>query len=169
MRGDERVFVGLGANLGDAVSTLRTALARLDVMPETAVVATSSMYRTAPVDATGPDFINAVAELRTGLAPETLLAQMMTIEQGFGRQRLLRNAPRSLDLDLLLFGEREIHTDQLCVPHPRMWQRAFVLAPLSELVPGMVGADGRNILDWLEGLADQQIERIEGPTRRTDA
>lgn len=169
MSRDERVFVGLGGNLGDAVSTLRAALAQLEGMPETAMVATSSMYRTAPVDATGPPYINAVAELRTGLAPEALLAQMMTIEQGLGRQRLFRNAPRSLDLDLLLFGEREIRTVPLCVPHPRLWQRAFVLAPLSELVPGMIGADGRGILDWLEGLTDQRIERIAGPTRSTDA
>lgn len=157
---DERVFIGLGANLGDAIATLQAALAQLRSVPDTSVVAISSMYRTAPVQAAGPDFINAVAELRTRLAPEALLTHMMAIEQSQGRERPFRNAPRSLDLDLLLFGERRICTDQLCVPHPRMWQRAFVLAPLGELVPDMIGADGRGILETVAGLAEQRIERI---------
>lgn len=168
MNGDERVFVGLGANLGDAVGTLRAALRRLKAMPSTTLVATSSLYRTAPVEATGPDYINAVAELRTGLEPQAFFVHLMAIEQALGRQRPFRNAPRSLDLDLLLFGGQEIRTNELCVPHPRMWQRAFVLAPLGELAPELSGAEGASVLEMLAGLADQRIERIAESTRSID-
>lgn len=166
--GDERVFVGLGANLGDAADTVRAALERLAALPGTTLIASSSLYRTAPVEATGPDYINAIAELRTRLSPQAFFAQLMTLEQEFGRQRPFRNAPRSLDLDLLLFGEREIRTDQLCVPHPRMWQRAFVLVPLAELAPDLHRPDGRSISAELDALADQKIVRVAGSIGSTD-
>ena len=167
--GVEWVFVGLGANLGDASGTVRAALKLLGKLPDTTLIASSSLYRTAPVEATGPDYINAVAELRTRLTPRALFSELMTLEQGFGRQRPFCNAPRSLDLDLLLFGEREINSHRLRVPHPRMWQRAFVLAPLAELAPDLRCADGRSIAAGLAGLADQQVVRVAGSSSGADA
>ena len=167
--GGERVFVGLGANLGDASGTVRAALNLLGTLPDTTLIASSSLYRTAPVQATGPDYSNAVAELRTRLTPHALFSELMTLEQRFARQRPFRNAPRSLDLDLLLFGEREITSNELCVPHPRMWQRAFVLAPLVELAPDLSCADGRSITAVLAGLADQQVVQVADSLRGTDA
>jgi 2-amino-4-hydroxy-6-hydroxymethyldihydropteridine diphosphokinase len=134
----ERVFVGLGANLGDATATLRAAFAALAQMPGTVCVARSSLYRSRPVDANGPDFVNAVAELRTRMQPPVLLDALLQIEERFGRERPYRNAPRTLDLDLLLYGDRRLDTPRLVLPHPRMHERAFVLAPLAEIAPGLV-------------------------------
>jgi 2-amino-4-hydroxy-6-hydroxymethyldihydropteridine diphosphokinase len=131
----ERVFVGLGANLGDAVASVRAAFDALDALADTRVVARSSLYRSAPVDAAGPDFINAVAELRTVLEPQALLEAMQAIEDRCGRQRPHPNAPRTLDLDLLAYGERRVATPTLTLPHPRAQQRAFVLVPLAEIAP----------------------------------
>lgn len=146
----ERVFVGLGANLGDAVATVRAAFEALGELPHTACVARSSLYRSAPVDAQGCDYVNAVAQLQTGLSPTALLEALQAIETRFGRQRPYRNAPRTLDLDLLLFGERRIATPQLTVPHPRLHERAFVLVPLAEIAPDLA----RTV------PADQRVERI---------
>jgi 2-amino-4-hydroxy-6-hydroxymethyldihydropteridine diphosphokinase len=146
----ERIFVGLGANLGDAAATVRAAIEALDDIEGCAVIARSSLYRSAPVDAQGSDYINAVVQLRTHLQPMALLKAMQTIEDRFGRERPYRNAPRTLDLDLLLYGQRRIVTPLLTVPHPRMHERAFVLAPLAEIAP-----------DLAQPLpADQRIERI---------
>lgn len=156
----ERVFVGLGANLGDAAASVRAALGQLRQLPDTTLVAVSSLYRSAPLDATGPDYINAVAELRTELTPQSLFAQLVALEQRFGRQRPFHHAPRSLDLDLLLFGERTVATAHLQVPHPRMYLRAFVLAPLAELAPGLICHGGLNAVQILATLADQPIERL---------
>jgi 2-amino-4-hydroxy-6-hydroxymethyldihydropteridine diphosphokinase len=156
----ERVFVGLGANLGDAVHSVRAALRQLGELPRTAVVAVSSLYRSAPLDADGPDFVNAVAELRTELEPEELLAQMQALEQRFGRQRPHRNAPRTLDLDLLFYGARHIALPALTVPHPRLHERAFVLAPLSELAPGLPCTGGLDVAQTLALLAAQRVNRI---------
>jgi 2-amino-4-hydroxy-6-hydroxymethyldihydropteridine diphosphokinase len=147
---DERVFVGLGANLGDAIATVRAAIEALHEIEGCEVIARSSLYRTAPVDAAGSDYINAVVQLRTRLQPMALLKAMQAVEERFGRERPYRNAPRTLDLDLLLHGERRIVTPELTVPHPRMHERAFVLAPLAEIAP-----------DLAQSIpADQRIERI---------
>lgn len=147
----ERVFVGLGANLGDAAATVRAAFEALDAMPGTRCVACSSLYRSAPIDAQGADYINAVAQLQTRLLPAALLEELQAIEDRFGRERPYRNAPRTLDLDLLLYGQRRIVTPLLTVPHPRMHERAFVLAPLAEIAP-----------DLAQPIpADQRIERID--------
>jgi 2-amino-4-hydroxy-6-hydroxymethyldihydropteridine diphosphokinase len=146
----ERIFVGLGANLGDARATLHAAINALGALPGTQCVARSSFYRSAPVDAVGPDYINAVAELRSTLAPHALLAALQGIEARFGRDRPHRNAPRTLDLDLLHYGERQMLSPTLTLPHPRLQQRAFVLLPLAELAPELVAAVPR----------DQRIERI---------
>ncbi len=133
----ERVFVGLGANLGNARATLNEAVAALAALPGTQLVARSPTYRTAPVDATGPDFLNAVVELRTPLEPAALLRALQAIEQAHGRQRPYRNAPRTLDLDLIAYGQRVLQTPELTLPHPRAHLRAFVLQPLADLAPDL--------------------------------
>jgi 2-amino-4-hydroxy-6-hydroxymethyldihydropteridine diphosphokinase len=146
----ERVFVGIGANLGDAVATVRAAFDALSELPGTRCVARSSLYRSAPVDAQGADYINAVAQLHTKMLPAVLLKTLQAIEARFGRERPYRNAPRTLDLDLLLYGDRCIDTPLLTLPHPRMHERAFVLVPLAEIAP-----------DLAQPIpADQRIERI---------
>jgi 2-amino-4-hydroxy-6-hydroxymethyldihydropteridine diphosphokinase len=131
-------YVGVGANLGDAVIAVRDALEALRELPATTVVAQSSLYRTAPIDSTGPDYINAVAQLSTHLTAPDLLRELQRIENAAGRERPYRNAPRTLDLDLLLFGSARIDSADLQVPHPRMHERAFVLVPLAEIAPGLV-------------------------------
>jgi 2-amino-4-hydroxy-6-hydroxymethyldihydropteridine diphosphokinase len=157
---DERVFIGLGANLGDARATLMQALEALAALPGTRRVAVSSIYRTAPVQAQGPDFLNAVAELRTTLTPEDLLRALQGIEAAHGRERPYRNAPRTLDLDLLLFGERVIATPRLTLPHPRLHERAFVLHPLAEVAPAL-RLPGHGAVGLIAaGLTDQAVERL---------
>jgi 2-amino-4-hydroxy-6-hydroxymethyldihydropteridine diphosphokinase len=129
-------FVGLGANLGEPRGQLEQAFIELDAIPHTRIVRTSSLYRTEPVGyAAQPPFVNAVAQLETALPAERLLEELQAIEARHGRERSFRNAPRTLDLDLLLFGEAVIHTPSLEVPHPRMHERAFVLVPLLEIAP----------------------------------
>ena len=157
---DERIFVGLGANLGDARATLEAALAALAALPDTRLMARSGYYRTAPVDAGGPDYLNAVAELRSGLAPEALLDALQAIEQQHGRERPYRNAPRTLDLDLLLVGALRLDTPRLTLPHPRLHQRAFVLAPLAELAPELAIDGLGDVSTLLAACADQRIERL---------
>jgi 2-amino-4-hydroxy-6-hydroxymethyldihydropteridine diphosphokinase len=148
-------WIGLGANLGDARAALRAAVRALAALPGTRVLRVSSLYRSAPVDAGGPDYLNAVAELDTPLAPLALLHTLQSIEQAAGRERPYRNAPRTLDLDLLLHGDERLDSPELTVPHPRMGERAFVLLPLAELAPGLVRAE------QLAAVAGQRIERVE--------
>jgi len=146
-------YVGLGSNLEDPENQLRQAFAELDHLPQTRLVRKSSMYRTAPIGHEAqPDFINAVAQLETGLPAERLLAELQAIEKNHGRERSFRNAPRTLDLDLLLFGDDRLSSPRLTVPHPRMHERAFVLKPLLEIAPQLPFS--------LEGCAGQKIERI---------
>lgn len=152
-----RAYVGLGANLGDARGSVLAALAALGDMPQTTLVASSSLYRSAPVDAAGPDFINAVAALDTGLAPLALLDALQALEGRFGRERPYRNAPRTLDLDLLLYGEQELHGERLTVPHPRLHERAFVLRPLAELAPGLQLPGGETLAALLPAVQAQAI------------
>ena len=156
----ERVFVGLGANLGDAATTLRQAHAALAALPGTAVVAFSSLYRSAPVDAQGPDFTNAVAELRTALEPEALLDALQAIEESHGRKRPYHHAPRTLDLDLLSYGTRELHTPRLTLPHPRAHLRAFVLQPWAELAPALSLAAFGEIAALAAKATDQAIQKL---------
>jgi 2-amino-4-hydroxy-6-hydroxymethyldihydropteridine diphosphokinase len=138
MREPVITYIGLGANLGDAQAALHDAIAELRRLPSTLSLRTSRLWRSAPVDASGPDFVNAVAELRTTLSALELLRQLQAIESGAGRQRPYRNAPRTLDLDLLLYGSARIASAALTVPHPRLRERAFVLHPLRELAPELV-------------------------------
>lgn len=147
-------YVALGANLGDAADTVNRALQALGQLPQTRLVRASHLYRTAPWEASGPDFINAVAQVITSLAPHALLAALQALELQAGRERPYRNAPRTLDLDLLLYGEQAIHSDTLEVPHPRMWERAFVLVPLAEIAPERVPAAA------LQAVAGQPIDRL---------
>lgn len=147
-------YVGLGANLGDAVQALRSAVEALDQIPSTRVGAVSSLYQTSPLASSGPDYVNAVAELSTALNAPELLCHFQAIEQRAGRERPYPNAPRTLDLDLLLFGSARIDSPALCVPHPRMEQRAFVLVPLAEIAPARVSAA------QLDAVAHQAIARL---------
>ena len=144
-------FVGLGANLGDARATLRWAIDTLEHNPGVRVLQSSSFYRSAPVDASGPDFINAVAKIATTLNAMALLQTLQAIEHAAGRERPYRNAPRTLDLDLLLYGQAQIDSPTLTVPHPRMHQRAFVLVPLAEIASEQVDASA------LQAVAHQDI------------
>lgn len=160
MVADERVFVGLGANLGDACDTLGAAAQGLAALPQTRLLRLSAVYRSAPVDASGPDFFNAVAELRCALAPDELLAHLLSLEQRHGRQRPYVNAPRTLDLDLLLFGSRVLQTPTLTLPHPRLHQRAFVLQPLLELAPGLQHPVLGDLAPWAQATGAQRLERL---------
>jgi 2-amino-4-hydroxy-6-hydroxymethyldihydropteridine diphosphokinase len=153
-------FVGLGANLGDARATLQQALEDIGRLPGVQSLRASSVYRTAPVDASGPDYLNAVAQLQTTLEPHALLAALQAVENGHGRLRPYRHAPRTLDLDLLLYDDRTIATAELVVPHPRLHERAFVLVPLSELGPGLVVPGRGDVGQLLRGVAGQRIDRL---------
>jgi 2-amino-4-hydroxy-6-hydroxymethyldihydropteridine diphosphokinase len=147
-------YVGIGSNLNEPRRQVLAALTELDRLPHTRVVKKSSLYRSAPIGhADQPDFINAVAQIETGLPAERLLAELQEMEARHGRARSFPNAPRTLDLDVLLYGNAEIRSTTLTVPHPRMHERAFVLKPLLEIAPE---------LDFdLAGCAGQRIERIE--------
>ena len=138
MRGPVTAYIGLGANLGDPAATLALAVQQLGSHSEITVTAQSSYYRTAPIDSTGPDYTNAVVAVRTTLTAPALLAYLQIIETVAGRKRPYRNAPRTLDLDILLYGEAQVSSAALSIPHPRMWTRAFVLLPLAEIAPQCV-------------------------------
>lgn len=148
-----RAWIGLGANLGDAPATLLAARDALGALPQTQLRAASGLWRSAPVDADGPDFYNAVVEVLTDLCPSDLLKQLQKIEQAAGRQRPYRNAPRTLDLDVLFYDDLCSADPLLTLPHPRWRQRAFVLHPLAEIAPDKVAA-----ADWAE-VAGQRIAR----------
>ena len=153
-------YIGLGANLGDAQATLHDAMQLIGALPHSELRSRSALYRTAPVDATGPDYLNAVVRLDTGLTPPALLAALQRIETTHGRQRSVRNAPRTLDLDLLLYGDQCIDTPELVLPHPRLQLRAFVLRPLAEIAPDLDVPGCGRVVDLLAPLADQRIERL---------
>ena len=133
---------------------VRDAIAQISALPQTTLTRHSSLYRTAPIDAVGPDYVNAVAEVATHLSAPELLAQLQRLELQAGRRRPYRNAPRTLDLDLLLFGDGRIASAALTVPHPRLRERAFVLVPLAEIAPQRVPAD------WLAAVAGQPLKRL---------
>lgn len=158
-----RAFVGLGANLGQPLVTLRAAVEALRLLPGTQRLRVSSLWRSAPVDAAGPDFLNAVAELQTTLTPSALLGALQAIEQQHGRERPYRNAPRTLDLDLLLYDDLQLDTLQLTLPHPRMHLRAFVLQPLRELAPSIAIPGRGTLAALLAQTAGQAIECMPDP------
>ena len=147
-------YIALGANLGEARATVRHAIAALGACPGIKLRLTSSLYRTAPMESSGPDYINAVVEVETELSAPALLAQLQALEQANGRGRPYRNAPRTLDLDILLFGEARLESAALSIPHPRMAGRAFVLVPLAEIAPHRVRPA------QLQAVREQAIERL---------
>jgi 2-amino-4-hydroxy-6-hydroxymethyldihydropteridine diphosphokinase len=148
-------YIGLGANLGDARAAVLDAMQAIAAIDGVACTRRSSLYASAPVDSSGPDYVNAVVEVQTRLTAPHLLAHLQALELGAGRLRPYRNAPRTLDLDVLLYGQSTIQAAVLTVPHPRMWERAFVLVPLSEIAPALVSAV------QLQAVADQLITRID--------
>ncbi len=155
-RPELQAYVALGANLGQAAAAVRGALGALDHTPGLRLVRASSLYRSAPHEAQGPDFVNAVAEIATTLSAPDLLGALQAIETAAGRERPYRHAPRTLDLDLLFYGEGRIDSPTLTVPHPRWRERAFVLLPLAEIAPHRVPAEA------LAAVAGQAIERLRG-------
>lgn len=154
-------YVGIGSNLGEPAARVRDAFEALDELPATRVVKRSSLYRSEPQGYRNqPDFVNAVAELDTGSDAATLLAGLQAIERGAGRERSFRNAPRTLDLDLLLYGDERIDRPGLTVPHPRMQERAFVLVPLLEIAPDIAIPGVGPARACLERLERQGVERL---------
>lgn len=154
-------FVALGANLADPEHQIRAALESLSRLPDSRLLRASSLYRTAPVGVAGqPDFINAVALVETTLTPHELLAALFAIEAEFGRRRDYRNAPRTLDLDLLLYDELVLDGTELQLPHPRMHLRAFVLAPLLEIAPACVIPGRGTAAAWRPAVSMQPIEKL---------
>jgi len=155
-------YVGIGSNLEEPETQVRKAFDELDRMPHTRLVKKSSLYRSAPLGhGAQPDFVNAVAQLETGLPAERLLAELQEIEARHGRRRSFANAPRTLDLDVLLYGERSLELPGLKVPHPRMHERAFVLKPLTEISPTLAIPGLGSAKALLDSCKDQETERID--------
>ena len=154
LRSPVTAYVALGANLGDPGATLVRAMQDMAAISGLTVVKRSALFRSAPVASGGPDYVNAVVEVRTVLTAPALLAQLQQLEQLAGRARPYRNAPRTLDLDILLYGDACIDSAALVIPHPRMSERAFVLVPLAEIAPHTVTAA------QLQAVQAQLIERL---------
>ena len=144
-----RSAIALGSNLGDSLAILQGAIAALDRHPDVTVTSCSSIYQTPPVGPPQPDYFNACALLASSLAPEALLRVLLAIEAQFGRVRRERWGARLLDLDLLLVEEQQLQTPSLELPHPRMWERAFVMVPLAEIAP-----------DWRHPSSGQTVSEI---------
>jgi 2-amino-4-hydroxy-6-hydroxymethyldihydropteridine diphosphokinase len=151
MREPVTAYLGLGANLGDPRAAVEAAIEAIADLDGLALTRRSSLYGSAPIDAGGGDYVNAVVQVQTRLTPHALLLQLQGIEQAAGRQRPYRNAPRTLDLDVLLYDQRVLNEPDLVLPHPRMWQRAFVLRPLAEIAPALVSAE------QLQAVAGQPV------------
>lgn len=135
LRDPVAAFIALGANLGDPLPAIARAVEQINALPLTTVTLRSGAYRSAPVGASGPDYVNAVIGVLTRLCAPELLLKLQKIERMAGRTEPVRNAPRTLDLDILLFGSGQIDSPMLTLPHPRMRERAFVLLPLAEIAP----------------------------------
>ena len=154
-------FVGLGANIGEPRRQLELAIEALKRLPETELIQTSEIYKSAPLGYLDqPDFLNAVAQLDTGLAAEQLLDQLQKIERTQGRERTFAGAPRTLDLDLLLYGDRVLDSPRLTLPHPRMHERAFVLEPLAEIAPDAAVPGRGKAGDLLAACRGQRVEKL---------
>ena len=154
-------FIGLGSNLEDPRGQLLRAFAEIEMLPDTRLVARSSLYRSAPLGYPDqPEFVNAVAKIATALMPQALLQALLEIEHRHGRERIFRNAPRTLDMDVLLYDDKQLHEHGLTIPHSQMHLRAFVLQPLLEIAPdaGIPGI-GRAAMA-IEGCKDQVLEMI---------
>ena len=158
-RGVADVLLGLGGNVGDAAATIAAALARLEESG-VAIVARSSLYRTAPWGKTDqPPFVNACAVVRTDLAPRALLARILAVEIDLGRQRGERWGPRTIDIDILDYDGLALDEPGLTLPHPHLTERAFVLIPLAEIAPDRVVA-GRPVRDWAAAVDGSGVTRL---------
>jgi 2-amino-4-hydroxy-6-hydroxymethyldihydropteridine diphosphokinase len=153
-------YIGIGANLGDARATVEYAIETLRSLPQTQFKRSSSLFITAPIDSSGDDYINAVVALKTDLDAQVLLEHLQALELACGRERPYRNAPRTLDLDLLLYGQQEINTEHLTVPHPRMTERAFVLIPLLQLDPFITIPGKGAAHQFAPSVAEQGIQKL---------
>ena len=159
-----RVWIGLGANLGEPLATFRGVIKELSDLPMSQNILCSSVYQTAPQDAPGPDYYNAVLGIDTALTPIELLRHTQEIENRWGRVRdHVHNSPRTLDIDILLYGDRVIVEKDICIPHPRLHQRAFVLVPLLELEPSLCLPGLGLAKDFLQNVQDQPISRLSVP------
>ena len=154
MRSPVTAYLALGANLGDPIATLTRAMDDIAAVASVTLRKRSALYRSAPLESSGPDYINAVIEIETSLSAPALLAALQHIEQLAGRERPSRNAPRTLDLDILTYGDASVDSATLVIPHPRLSQRAFVLLPLAEIAPHKVTAA------QLQAVRSQVIERL---------
>lgn len=158
----QRAYVALGANIGQPLVALCSAVEELSQLPGIRLVASSSFYRTAPVGVENqPDFVNAVVAIDTTLAPDVLLQTLLEIEARHGRLRETHLAPRTLDLDLLMYGDTRSDDAHLTLPHPRMHQRAFVLVPLLEIAPDVHIPGKGAAAEWLATIHDQPISKME--------
>lgn len=155
-------FIGLGGNIGDAKQLIKDAIVCLAQRPELRVKTRSCMYKSAPVDATGNDFINAVISIETDIQPKELLAICHQVENQFGRERPFLNAPRTLDLDLLIYDQVEVADEFLTIPHPRLTERAFVLLPLLEISPDLNLPNLGELSQYLKQVEHQRIEKVQG-------
>lgn len=153
-------YVGIGSNLGDARGNVERALLQLNLLPKTRLTSQSSLFRTAPIEANGDDYINAVARIETQLPALELLHELQAIELAHGRERPYRNAPRTLDLDILLYGAHKIQSESLTVPHPRLTQRAFALIPLLQIDPLITIPGSGAAHSFAPAVAAQIIHKI---------
>lgn len=157
-----RAYIGLGSNLGESCDQLQRALADIAALPDTRLLAQSSFYRSAPVGYLDqPDFVNAAAHIETSLTPQALLAALLHIEHQHGRERAFLNAPRTLDLDVLLYDDLQLHEHGLTIPHPQMHLRAFVLLPLLEISPDCAIPAIGLAQTAMQNCLDQVLEKIE--------
>lgn len=157
------VYIALGSNLQDPAKQVRLAFDALAKLPATRLLQCSSLYKTAPVGYDHqPDFINAVAKVETLLEPTVLLRQLLAIEAVFGRERPFPNAPRILDLDVLLYGDVRMQTTELTLPHPRMHERGFVLLPLAEIAPDLMLTNGKSVVELAAQHQQSDIQTLSG-------
>ena len=154
-------FIGLGANLGDRARQIDAACLDIAALPMTTLVARSALYASAPLDAPGGEYLNAVARVRSALAPLELLRALQAIETRHGRVRPFAGAPRTLDLDLLLYGDLVLASDELTLPHPRLHERAFVLVPLAEIAPGLVVPGRGRVVDLCAAVSSQRVAKLD--------
>ncbi|MDA0237834.1 MAG: 2-amino-4-hydroxy-6-hydroxymethyldihydropteridine diphosphokinase [Proteobacteria bacterium] len=157
----EVAFIGLGSNLGDALQNVRDALDNISRLQSVDMIATSSFYKSDPIGIVDqPDFVNAVCKVSVSIGPDTLLQYLLNIEKIFGRVRTVRNGPRIIDLDVLLFGEMRYSSSDICIPHPRMFERAFVLKPLLEIAPEIRFSKNFVSSNSIELIAGESVTKI---------